>query len=143
MFLQIQAKKPITIHGSAHYPGGTYNTGDWVNILPYSAYGTMDATTNSVDGPNAGRSIDNGYMIRDLLGYKNKVPFVSYPISLEDCQALRQLVMEEELAVRTDIFEGAMTTYDMYPGATVTITHVQSYTDGSVMGKISFNLIEL
>lgn len=143
MILQIQTNSSITIQGSGHYPGASYSAGGWVDLIPLMAYGTLEGTTNSVDGPNAGRSIDNGYMIRDLLGFKEKLPIVTIPLLLQDCQALRNLIMREDFLVRTDYFTGALTTYDMYPGATVTITHIQNYEDGSVLAKIAFNLIEL
>ena len=123
--------------------GSTYANGTWVDISPFQAYGTMEATTNSVDGPNAGRSIDNGIMIRDLLGYKEKIPFVSIPMPIEDCRTLKKLIKQTTLSVRTDYFEGATTTYRMYPGATVTLTHVQNYSDGRIFAKLAFNLIEL
>lgn len=143
MILQIQANSSITIQGMGHYPSGSYTTGQWVNLAPMLALGTMEATTNAVDGPNAGRSIDNGYMIRDLLGYKEKVPVVTVPLLLADAQALRQLVKGESVNVRTDIFEGALTTYEMYCGATLTMTHVITKPGGVALYKIAFNLIEL
>ena len=143
MILQIKTTKAITIQGTSHYPGHTYASGEWVDLMPFIAFGTMEATTNSVDGPNAGRSIENGYMIRDLLGFKEKIPIVTIPLLIQDCRALRSLIMEETLYVRTDFFEGAVKSYDMYPGATVTMSHVIDYADGSTLGKISFNLIEL
>ena len=143
MILQIQTNAAITIQGSGHYPGATYSAGQWVNLVPMLAYGTWEPTTNAVDGPNAGRSIDNGYMIRDLLGYKEKMPVITVPLRMEDAQALRKLVMRESFTVRTDYFEGALTSYEMYCGATITMTRVKTLTDGGSYDKISFNLIEL
>ena len=138
MFVQIQNAGPaITIGGI------TYNTGVWVDITRFMAYQSLEGTTNSVDGPNAGRSIDNGTMIRDLLGYKEKIPFVGRIITLSECQALKKLIKQKTLKVRTDYFEGTQTQYDMYPGATVTLSYVQKYKDGREYAKLSFSLIEL
>ena len=138
MFIQIQnAGSAITLKGV------TYNTGSWVDITHFMAYQSLDGTTNAVDGPNAGRSIDNGTMIRDLLGYKEKIPFVSIPMPIQDCQALKKLIKQSTLKVRTDYFEGTQTNYSMYPGATVTLSYVQKYADGSEYAKLSFSLIEI
>ena len=138
MFVQIQnAGSAITLKGI------TYNTGVWVDITQFMAYQTLDGTTNSVDGPNAGRSIDDGTMIRDLLGYKEKMSFVSIPMPIQDCRAIKKLIKQSTLKVRTDYFEGTQTNYTMYPGATVTLSYVQKYPDGSEYAKLSFNLIEL
>lgn len=138
MFVQIQNQTG----GSLVIKGITYPNNSWVDIVPFMAYQTLEGTTNSVDGPNAGRSINDGRMIRDLLGYKEKIPFVSVPMPIEDCRAFKKLIKRVTLNVRTDYFEGATTTYTMYPGATVTLSYVQNYSTGAY-AKLSFNLIEL
>lgn len=139
MFVQIKN----TTGSAITLKGIQYNNNVWVDITPYMAYQSLEGTTNSIDGPNAGRSINDGIMIRDLLGYKEKIPFVGIPMPIEDCRALKKLIKQSTLQVRTDYFEGVTTTYTMYPGATVTLSFVQAYSDGSEYAKLAFSLIEL
>ena len=139
MFVQIK-----NTTGNAITLGGvSYANNVWVDITKYMAYQSLEGTTNAVDGPNAGRSINDGIMIRDLLGYKEKIPVVTVPMPISDCRAIKKILKPATLQVRTDYFEGVTTSYDMYPGATVTLSFVQSYSDGSEYAKLSFSLIEL
>lgn len=117
----------------------TNNT--WVDIVWCTKYQGLDGSLNSVDGPNAGRVIQNALMTRDLLAYKRKWNFTTVPITLAEAAAIEALLMPEFFQVRTDYYTpGTVTTYEVYSN-NVTKTYVIKKGYGELV-KLSFPIVE-
>ena len=115
--------------------------GTWVNIVPYIAYQGLTGSLNSVDGPNAGRVIDNALMTRDLLAYKHKCEITTRPIKLSEATMIEELLMPEFFKVNTDYYSsGTNRQYTVYSN-NMTKAYVINKT-GEPLVKLSFPIVE-
>lgn len=117
----------------------TNNT--WVDILWAVKYEGLEGSRNDVDGPNAGRVIQDAKMDRDRLATKYKWNFTTKPITLEEAHAIEQLLMPEFFQVRTDYYSpGVLSVYTVYSNnvnKTYLINKVYAH-----MVKLSFPIVE-
>lgn len=118
------------------------NTNRWVDILWAVKYQGLDGSLNSVDGPNAGRVIEDALMTRDLLAVKHKWNFTTIPITLEQATSIEELLMPEFFRVRTDYYTpNVNTVYTVYSN-NVTKTYVINKGNGRELVKLSFPIVE-
>ncbi len=114
---------------------------NWIDIVPYIAYQGLDASLNSVDGPNAGRVIDNALMTRDLLAYKHKWNITTKPITLAQATTIENLLLPEFFQIRTDYYTpNTLTVYTVYSN-NITKAYVINKTYGALV-KLSFPIVE-
>lgn len=116
-------------------------TNAWVDILPHIAFQGMTGSRNDVDGPNAGRVIENALLTRDRLATKYKWEFTTRPIIEEKAAMIEELLMPEFFNVRTDYYSpGTPKTYECYSN-NVTKAYIINKSHG-VMVKLSFPIVE-
>lgn len=116
-------------------------TSQWVDIVPHIAYQGLDGSLNSVDGPNAGRVIQDAMMTRDLLAYKRKWQITTRPIKLSVATEIEQLLMPEFFRIRTDYYTpGTTTVYTVYSN-NVTKAYIINKS-GEPLVKLSFPIVE-
>ncbi len=117
------------------------NTSQWVDILWAVKYEGFEGTRNDVDGPNAGRVIQNGNMDRDRLGTKYKWTMTTVPLTEAQAASIEALLMPEFFRVRTDYFTpGTNTIYTVYSN-NVSKVHVIQRNTGALV-KLSFPIVE-
>ena len=98
-------------------------------------------SSNSVDAPNAGRSLD-GIMHRKLLGFKNKYEIQCVPLTSTQKASLTNLLAHEWLTVQIETNTGT-STHTMYPGATVKAGYLIKRDSGLELWEgFAFSLIE-
>lgn len=113
----------------------------WVDITWAIAYQGLDGSRNDVDGPNAGRVIQNALMTRDRLATKYKWNITTKPITLAQAVAIENLLIPEFFQIRTDYYTpGTNTTYTVYSN-NVTKTYVINKDYGELV-KLSFPIVE-
>ena len=114
----------------------------WVDITKYTKYQGVDGSRNDVDGPNAGRVIQNALMYRERLSTKYKWNFTTVPITLEQAASIEALLMPEFFRIRTDYYtHGTNTVYTVYSN-NVTKTYVINKGNGRELVKLSFPIVE-
>ena len=98
-------------------------------------------SSNSVDAPNAGRSLD-GYMNRKLIGFKDKFELTCVQLTTTQLDTLTSLLEHEWLTVRVTTNTGTVSR-TMYPGATIKSAFCIKRADGTELWDgFSFSLIE-
>lgn len=113
----------------------------WVDILPYIHYQGLDGSRNDVDGPNAGRVIQDALMTRDRLATKYKWQFTTYPITLTEAAVIEALIMPEFFNIRTDYYSpGTVKVYECYAN-NVTKAYVIKKGYGDLV-KLSFPIVQ-
>lgn len=119
-----------------------YNTttNQWVDILPYIAYQGLDGSRNDVDGPNAGRVIQDALLTRDRLATKYKWNITTRPIKASDAKMIESLLMPEFFQIRTDYFTANVTTYTVYSN-NVTKAYIINKTSEYLV-KLSFPIVQ-
>lgn len=117
------------------------STSQWVDILWAVSYQGMDGSRNDVDGPNAGRVIQDALMTRDRLATKYKWNFTTKPISAAAAASIEALLMPEFFRVRTDWYTpGTNTVYEVYSNnVTKTYVHNRGFEE---LVKLSFPIVE-
>ncbi len=117
------------------------STSQWVDILWAASYQGMDGSRNDVDGPNAGRVIEDALMTRDRLATKYKWNFTTRPISAADAASIEALLMPEFFQVRTDYYSpGSAKTYTCYSNnVTKAYVHNRGFEE---LVKLSFPIVE-
>lgn len=116
------------------------NEDPWVDITPYIKYQGVEGTRNDVDGPNAGRVIDNALMYRDRLATKRKFQITTIPLNMSTAVMIENLLMPEFFTIRTDYFEGTVKPYTVYSN-NVSKTYVINKEYGELV-KLSFPIVE-
>lgn len=111
----------------------------WVDITKYTKYQGVDGSRNDVDGPNAGRVIQNALMYRERLSTKYKWNFTTIPLPNETAQMIESLLMPEYIQVRTDYYTSEVTTYQCYSN---NVTKAYVIYKGYDMVKLSFPIVE-
>lgn len=115
---------------------------NWIDFVPIMAYQSFEASRNDVDGPNAGRVIENARMERDRLATKYKFTFTSIPLPNEEATLYENYLMPEFFFVRTDYYSpGVNTEYECYSN-NVTKAHVISRATGEDLVKITAPIVE-
>jgi hypothetical protein len=112
----------------------------WVDITPYIKYQGVEGTRNDVDGPNAGRVIDNALMYRDRLATKRKFQITTIPLNMSTAVMIENLLMPEFFTIRTDYFTGSPKQYTVYSN-NVSKTYVINKEYGELV-KLSFPIVE-
>ena len=112
----------------------------WVDITPFIKYQGVEGTRNDVDGPNAGRVIDNALMYRDRLATKRKFQITTTPLKMSTAIMIENLLMPEFFTIRTDYFEGTVKPYTVYSN-NVSKTYVINKEYGELV-KLSFPIVE-
>lgn len=114
---------------------------DGTDITDMIKFGGVSWSSNSVDAPNAGRSLD-GIMHRKLIGFKNKFEVQCVPLTTVQMNTLNTLLAKEWLSVRVVTNSGSVTR-TMYPGATVKASFLILRDSGlELWDGFSFSLIE-
>ena len=85
----------------------------WVDIVPYIKYQGISGSRNDVDGPNAGRVIQDAMMTRDRLATKYKWEITTIPLDNDTAKMIESLLMPEFFRIRTDFF-GNFSQYECY-----------------------------
>lgn len=96
---------------------GVYGSGSYTDITDMVKFQGLNWSSNSVDAPNAGRSLD-GIMHRKLIGFKDKFELQCVPLTTSQLDTLTTLLEHEWLSVRITTNTGTVTR-KMYPGATI------------------------
>ena len=118
------------------------STSQWVDILWAVSYQGADSSRNDVDGPNAGRVIQDALMTRDRLATKYKWQFTTKPITAAQAASIEALLMPEFFRVRTDWYTpGTNTVYNVYSN-NVTKAYVINKGNGRELVKLSFPIVE-
>lgn len=113
----------------------------WTDILWAVKYQGMEGSRNDVDGPNAGRVIQDALMTRDRLATKYKWQFTTKPITAAQAASIEALLMPEFFNIRTDYYSpGTVKTYEVYSN-NVTKTYVINKDYGELV-KLSFPIVE-
>lgn len=112
----------------------------WVDITPYIKYQGVEGTRNDVDGPNAGRVIENALMYRDRLATKMKFQITTIPLEMSTAVMIENLLMPEFFTIRTDYFTGSSKQYTVYSN-NVSKTYVINKEYGELV-KLSFPIVE-
>lgn len=115
-------------------------TSGWVDITPYIKYQGVEGTRNDVDGPNAGRVIENALMYRDRLATKRKFQITTIPLKMSTAVMIENLLMPEFFTIRTDYFTGSPKQYTVYSN-NVSKTYVINKEYGELV-KLSFPIVE-
>ena len=114
----------------------------WIDITWAIAFQSLDASRNDVDGPNAGRVIQDALMTRDRLATKYKWNITTYPIKLSQAAEIEALLMPEFFRIRTDYYTpGTNTVYTVYAN-NVTKAYVINRANGDPLVKLSFPIVE-
>lgn len=116
-------------------------TNRWVDITPYVKYEGFEGSRNDVDGPNAGRAIEDALMVRDRLATKLKFNITTIPITLETARMIEELLMPEFFNIRTDYYSVSLTTYEVYSNNVVKAYLINHATEGELV-KLSFPIVE-
>ena len=116
------------------------NGSNYTDITSMVKFQGVNWSSNSVDAPNAGRSLD-GYMNRKLIGFKDKFEIQCVPLTTTQLDALTSLLEHEWLKVKITTSSGTVTR-DMYPGATIKAARWRTMGGVEMWTDYSFSLIE-
>ncbi len=117
-------------------------TSTWVDFVPYIAYQSFESSRNDVDGPNAGRVIQDAKMERDRLATKYKFTFTSVPLTNEKATELENYLMPEFFYVQSDYYSpGSARVYECYSN-NVTKAHIIHRATGEDLVKITAPIVE-
>ena len=118
-----------------------YGSSSYTDITDMIKFQGVSWSSNSVDAPNAGRSLD-GYMNRKLIGFKDKFEIQCIQLTTAQLDALTSLLEHEWLSVKITTSTGTITR-QMYPGATIKSAFCIKRKDGTELWDgYSFSLIE-
>lgn len=116
------------------------NSRTWIDFVPYIAYQSFEGSRNDVDGPNAGRVIQNALMERDRLATKYKFTFTTVPLYNEKAVELEGYLMPEFFRVRTDYYSpNSVREYECYSN---NITKTYVIYDGQDRVKFTAPIVE-
>lgn len=86
-----------------------------VNIIPYIAYGGVQWHRSDIDRSGAGRSIDDGYVIRDRVAVKARFDVTCRPLKASQLSIVLQSIQPEYCTVRyTDPVTNSVKTSQFY-----------------------------
>lgn len=116
---------------------------DGVDVTPYVLYQGFKWQRADVDGPNAGRSIDNAELIRDRLAIKIRLDITCKPLTLQEASSILKLIEPEFVTVTyTDPAQGVDVTRTMYSNNIPAQFLIRRHNGTELWGGITFPLIE-
>lgn len=102
-----------------------------VDLTPYIFKQGVKWSRNDIDGPNAGRTQNDGDMIRDRRAIKTRLDVTCRPMTTEECRIVLQAIRPEYVTVRyLDPMEGEVVTKKMY-SSNVPATFLMTRPDGT------------
>lgn len=111
----------------------------WVDLTPYFKYQGFEGSRNDVDGPAAGRVLEQAKMFRDRLATKYKFTVTSIPLPNSTALVIERLLMPEFFQVRTDYYSTTVQSYTVYSNNVVKAYVIYK---GYDMVKLSFPIVE-
>ena len=113
------------------------------DITKYIAFQGFQWQRSDVDGPNAGRSLDNAYLFRDRVATKIRLDITCRPLTDAEASEVLKLIQPEFVHVTYyDPQEGAEVTKEMYSN-NIPASFLIARSDGTAYwGGITFPLIE-
>lgn len=118
-----------------------YGSSTYTDITDMIKFQGLSWSSNSVDAPNAGRSLD-GIMHRKLVGFKDKFEISCIQLTTTQLDTLTTLLEHQWLTVRITTTSGTVSR-TMYPGATIKSAFCIKREDGTELWQdFSFSLIE-
>ena len=114
-----------------------------VDVTKYIAFQGFKWQRSDVDGPNAGRSIDNAYLFRDRIATKIRRDITCRPLTDVEASTVLKLIAPEYVIVTYyDPQEGAEVHKEMYSN-NIPASYLLKRPDGTALwGGITFPLIE-
>ena len=86
----------------------------WVDLVPYIAYQGFEGSRNDVDGPDAGRVIEDAKMYRQRVATKYKFTFTTIPLRNSVAKQIEGWLMPEYIRIKTDYYTSSATEYECY-----------------------------
>lgn len=118
-----------------------YGSSTYTDITDMVKFQGVNWSSNSVDAPNAGRSLD-GIMHRKLIGFKDKFEIQCIQLTTTQLDTLTTLLEHEWLTVKITTSSGTVSR-TMYPGATIKSAFCIKRADGTELWDgYAFSLIE-
>ena len=119
------------------------SSSQYVDITPYIAWQGLTFSTNDVDGPDAGRTMD-GRMHRNRVATKEKMQIKTVPMTRAQVATLHTLLYPENIAVRVTPYPktNAAAVFTMYTNNVAT-QHIIHRASGEDLQIMSFPLIEV
>lgn len=100
---------PVTVGNT------TYANNRWVPITKYIGYSGIKHGIYDIDGPNAGRDLTDGHMIRDRVATKNKWDLtLTNAVEAGVYQGILALLRPTTFHIQTNIPYGTTDTYLVY-----------------------------
>ena len=115
-------------------------TSSYVDLTPWVKFQGIDGSRNDVDGPNAGRVIDNALMYRSRVATKYKWNITTIPVTETVAKYIEGLLMPEYIKIRTDYYSTSPQVYECYSN-NVTKTYVINKSSEALM-KVSFPIVQ-
>lgn len=114
-----------------------------VDITKYIAFQGFQWQRADVDGPNAGRSIDNAYLFRDRIAVKVRLDVTCKPLTSAEASKVLKLIEPEYVNVTYfDPQEGKEVTKEMYSNNIPASYLLKSRNGVELWSGITFPLIE-
>lgn len=76
------------------------DNGEYVDIVPFIAKGGLKWQRSDVDGPGAGRNLDNAELIRDRIAIKYRWDVTCRPLTSAEQALILRLIEPEFITVR-------------------------------------------
>ena len=113
------------------------------DITKYIAFQGFQWKRSDVDGPNAGRSLDNAYLFRDRVASKIRLDITCRPLTDAEASEVLKLIEPEFVYVTYyDPQEGKEVVKEMYSN-NIPASYLIARRDGTALwGGITFPLIE-
>ena len=119
-----------------------YGNSTWVDITPWIAWQGLTFSLNSIDAPDAGRSMD-GMMHRGMVAIKEKMNVNTVQLTRAQVAKLYSLLTPETIMVRVTPYPRANASQIMYMYSNnVKATYVIHRENGEDLQSLSFPLIE-
>jgi len=118
------------------------SSSQYVDITPYIAWQGLTFSTNDIDGPDAGRTMD-GKMHRNRVSTKEKMQVKTIPLTRAEVATLHTLLYPETITVRVTPYPktNAAAVFYMYTN-NVSTQHIIHRVSGEDLQVMSFPLIE-
>lgn len=114
----------------------------YIDITPFIAWQGLTFSLNSIDGPDAGRTMD-GRMHRDMIAIKEKMQIKTVPLKRAQTSLLISLLEPETLTVRVNPYPNTNSAKVMVMYTNnVQTSHIIHRESGEELESISFPLIE-
>lgn len=119
-----------------------YSNSTWFDITPWIAWQGLTFSLNSIDAPDAGRSMD-GMMHRGMVAIKEKMNVNTVQLTRAQVAKLYSLLTPETIMVRVTPYPRTNASQIMYMYSNnVKATYVIHRENGEDLQSLSFPLIE-